>query len=105
MKEILGLKLPKAEYLQRWFDKYKYPLLVCLVGFVLLLWPKSADAPTKKQVPVSTNGADQVAVLERQMEDLFSSISVNSFCISGCSIVTSASLDNCINCHSTFVYK
>ena len=75
VKEILGLKLPKAEYLQRWFDKYKYPLLVCLVGFVLLLWLKSADAPIKKQAPVSTNGADQVAVLERQMEDLFSSIS------------------------------
>ena len=75
MKTTHNFKLPKAEYLQQWFDKYKYPILVCLVGLVLLLWPKSADAPAKKQPAASTGSIDQVATLERQMEDLFSSIS------------------------------
>lgn len=75
MKEVRGFNLPKAEYLQRWFDKYKYPILVCLVGLVLLLWPKNVDAPAKKESVVDTNGTDRVEVLEHQMEDLFSSIS------------------------------
>ena len=70
-----GFQMPKAEYLQQWFDKYKYLLLVCLVGLILLLWPKSTDAATKVKAVSESSYKDQVAALERQMEDLFSSIS------------------------------
>ena len=75
MKITNGFKLPKTEYLQHWFDKYKYPVLVCLVGLILLIWPKSTDTYEKKQTVTGTASIDQVAALERQMEDLFSNIS------------------------------
>ena len=75
MKMARGFKLPKAEYLQQWFNKYKYLILVCLVGLALLLWPKSTDAKDLNRPVSNTESVDQVAALERQMEDLFSSIS------------------------------
>ena len=75
MKMARGFKLPKAEYLQQWFNKYKYLMLVCLVGLALLLWPKSTDAKDLNRSVSNTESVDQVAALERQMEDLFSSIS------------------------------
>ena len=75
MKMTREFKLPKTEYLQQWFDKYKYLLLVCLVGLVLLLWPKGTDTKETNRTVSNTENADQVAALERQMEDLFSSIS------------------------------
>ena len=75
MNMTRGFQMPKAEYLQQWFDKYKYLLLVCLVGLILLLWPKNTDAATKVNAVSESSYKDQVAALERQMEDLFSSIS------------------------------
>ena len=40
------MKMPQLPaYLQGLFDKYKYILLVLLVGLVLLLWPQREDQP------------------------------------------------------------
>lgn len=76
MNPKLNLKLPKPEYLQRWFDKYKYPLLVCLVGLVLMLWPKNEDATAERKSPEPVSqSTEQTAQLERQMEALFSQMS------------------------------
>ena len=66
MKMTREFKLPKTEYLQQWFDKYKYLLLVCLVGLALLLWPKSTDAKDLNRPVSNTESVDQVsAVLDR----------------------------------------
>ncbi len=75
MKPKLDLRLPKPEYLRQWFDKYKYPLLVCLVGLVLLAWPKGTEGSDQKSPHAELQKEDQTAALEQQMEQLFSKIS------------------------------
>lgn len=72
MKELRG-KLP--EYFLHWFDKYKYLLLVCLVGLVLIVLPgkgtSKADSDTEE---TAQTVADQAVALEKQMETVFSQI-------------------------------
>ena len=52
------MKMPQLPaYLQGLFDKYKYILLVLLVGLVLLLWPQREDQP-------QTPRTDAAAVME-----------------------------------------
>lgn len=75
MKSKIDLRWPKPEYLRQWLDKYKYPLLVCLIGLILLLWPKGADAPETRSTAGALQAEDQTAELESQMEALFSKIS------------------------------
>lgn len=56
------MKMPQLPaYLQGLFDKYKYILLVLLVGLVLLLWPQSENQPLKS---AETAKPEETAALE-----------------------------------------
>ena len=71
----MNIRWMKKEYLQKWIDKYKYPLLVCFVGLLLLLWPQNADESAHKNVGEIVQEVNHIAALEMQMEQLFSQIS------------------------------
>ena len=71
----MDIKWMKKEYLRKWIDKYKYPLLVCCIGLVLLLLPQYADGSAQKNVGGNVQEDTQIALLEKQMEQLFSQIS------------------------------
>lgn len=75
MRSKINFKLPKLEYLPRWFDKYKYPMLICLVGLVLILWPNDTTKPEEKKMVEITGVEEQTKELEAKMEALFSSMS------------------------------
>lgn len=56
------MKMPQLPaYLQGLFDKYKYILLVLLVGLALLLWPQSENQPLKSE---ETAKPEETAALE-----------------------------------------
>ena len=50
-------------YLQGLFDKYKYILLVLLVGLVLLLWPQRDNLPQTHR-PDAAAAMEETAALE-----------------------------------------
>ena len=57
------MKMPQLPaYLQGLFDKYKYILLVLLVGLVLLLWPQSEKQPKKPEETAAV--MEETAALE-----------------------------------------
>lgn len=57
------MKMPQLPaYLQGLFDKYKYILLVLLVGLVLLLWPQSENQPQKPEETAAV--MEETAALE-----------------------------------------
>lgn len=60
------------EYLRRLFDKYKYVLLLCVVGLVLILLPFGNSSPETQKT--TTEDTDPVILLQDQLEDLFSEI-------------------------------
>lgn len=64
MKE---LHLPA--YLQKLFDKYKYILLVILVGLVLMLWPQTEDPQETPNLSTPGEQSD-VAALEARIQTL-----------------------------------
>lgn len=57
-------------------QKYKYVLLVALVGMVLLLWPSGGGGETAQSPPTAAAVADQfqTATLERRLEEALSQI-------------------------------
>lgn len=62
-------------YFVRWFDKYKYLLLVCLIGLVLIVLPSGGGQKDQEETTQQNTTAEtQVAELEKQMETLFSQI-------------------------------
>ena len=64
MKE---LHLPS--YLRGLFDKYKYILLVLLVGLVLLLWPQGEQAAVQSN-PSPDRDATDTTALEHRLETM-----------------------------------
>lgn len=57
------------------WDKYKYIVLIALVGVVLLLWP-SGDAAAPEKPPAETDSpAETSETLQREMEEVLSKIS------------------------------
>lgn len=75
MKIKLDRRVLQPEYLRRWFDKYKYPILICLAGLILLLWPGGSKDAAEDPESTTVQAEDQTKVLEAQMEELFSKIS------------------------------
>ena len=71
----VNTKWMKKEYLKQWFDKYKYLILVCLVGLLLLLWPQKTGELAEDNAKKNKETVEQTAALEAQMEQLFSQIS------------------------------
>ena len=65
MKSPVRPEMPA--YLQRLFDKYKYILLVCLVGLVLLLWPQS-EPELRETASAAREGLGEAAALETRLE-------------------------------------
>ncbi len=59
-------------YLQRLFDKYKYVLLVCLAGVVLLLWPQKEEEQPAEPLPLAGEQSDQE--LELRIQELLESM-------------------------------
>jgi len=67
------LKIKIPEYIKEGLDKYKYILLVCALGIVLMLIPTA----TKTQVKTISSEEDtnaHLAALEKSAEKLFSKI-------------------------------
>lgn len=65
-------KTVMPEYLRKFFDKYKYVLLLCAVGLVLILIPfgkPAASAPEK-----TAEKTESAADLQSRLEELFSQI-------------------------------
>ena len=62
MKSPVRPEMPA--YLQKLFDKYKYILLVCLVGLVLLLWPQS-EPELRETASAAREGLGEAAALLR----------------------------------------
>ena len=71
MKSKLNLQFLKPEYLRQLLDRYKYPVLVCLVGLLLLSWPKGREPETKTADQTSQQQENYTAALETEMERLF----------------------------------
>ena len=45
------MKTPRMPaYFKSLFDRYKYILLVCLVGVILMIWPQDAQTTTEKAI-------------------------------------------------------
>lgn len=58
-------------YLKRLFDKYKYVLLVCLAGVVLLLWPQGER---ETELPAEPEQADSQTALEARIQEVLESM-------------------------------
>ena len=71
MKSKLHLQFLKPEYLRQLLDRYKYPALVCLVGLLLLSWPKGREPEAKTADQTSEQQEIYTAALETEMERLF----------------------------------
>lgn len=56
-------------------QKYKYVLLVALVGVILLLWPSGGGETAAQAPPAATADPFQTATLERRLEQALSQIS------------------------------
>ena len=73
------MKLSKAhipEYIQKNFNKYKYVLLICVVGLLLAAWPTSDARPEKGTASQADVSAlfPETEDLERSLEDTLSQI-------------------------------
>ena len=66
MKSPVRPEMPA--YLQKLFDKYKYILLVCLVGLVLLLWPQS-EPELRETASAAREGLGEAAALETRIDE------------------------------------
>lgn len=66
-----SFKLP--EYIKKNFDKYKYVLLICLVGIILVLFPGGRNKEQQTET-VQNNAMPQIEALERSLEDALSTI-------------------------------
>ena len=59
-------------YLKTLFDKYKYILLVCTVGVLLMLWPEKPDETTTKpqsdRLPTSENLEIRLQTILEEMD-------------------------------------
>lgn len=75
MKQRTAFKLPQREYLREWFDKYKYLLLLCIVGLIFLMWPGSKESKADERKDTVIQAEDSVEALQKQMEELFAQIS------------------------------
>ena len=71
MKLLTRFEIP--EYLKQGFDKYKYVLLICTAGLILLLLPSgdNADPPTGNAENAAPNAYVQATQLEQQLEQMF----------------------------------
>jgi len=70
MKWLTRFEIP--EYLRQGFDKYKYVLLICTVGLILLLLPSgSTDTSHKHAEDATPDVCVQTAELEQQLEEMF----------------------------------
>ena len=57
-------------YLHDLFDKYKYILLICVVGLALLLWPQTDAQDTQVDEPIPTAQADLELRLQEILENM-----------------------------------
>ena len=72
----MNLKKASApEYLRRLFDKYKYVLLLCAVGLILILLPFGGKTESAAEAEESASEEDPVLLLQSQLEALFSEVS------------------------------
>ncbi len=55
-------------------SKYRYVLLVVVVGLILLLWPSQGTADTEKAVSSSVSSGFDLDEIERKMEDTLSRV-------------------------------
>lgn len=70
MKWLTQLEIP--EYLKHGLDKYKYVLLICTIGLVLLLLPfGGADSQPELLEGTEPDAYKQTAQLEQQLENMF----------------------------------
>ena len=63
-----------AEYIRKFFDRYKYILLPGLVGIMLLLLPVRDDGPQPVQEPEELTLRVDVSDLEQRMEETLAQI-------------------------------
>lgn len=73
MKAVKSFRIP--EYIRHWLDKYKYVLLVCVVGLALALMSFDGDEHIQQDTTASRDLDSQIRVLEENLESVFSSIS------------------------------
>lgn len=64
----------KAEGVRKIWDRYKYAVLVVLIGAGLLLWPSGGSGPGGKLLSSGEDRAEQPE-LQTQLEDILSTIS------------------------------
>ncbi len=63
------------EYIQKNFNKYKYVLLVCLVGLLLAAWPSEQSNTTEQGAgPVCSVRFPETQELEHSLEEILSQI-------------------------------
>ena len=61
------------EYIQKNFNKYKYVLLVCLVGLLLAAWPSEQSNTTEQGAgPVCSVRFPETQELEHSLEEILS---------------------------------
>lgn len=54
--------------------RYKYVMLVAVIGVLLLMWPVSERAETTVSVPPVSEGGDSLREQEREMEAILSKV-------------------------------
>lgn len=65
----------KATWFQKLWGKYKYVLLIALVGVVLLAWPERTAGSGTPQAPSSQDSeAEEVAAMEERMREVLARI-------------------------------
>lgn len=64
----------KAEGVRKIWDRYKYAVLVVLIGAGLLLWPSGRSSPVKDMLSPAAGQAEQTD-LQAQLEDILGTVS------------------------------
>ncbi len=67
-------KLPKTEQIWKLLDKYKYVLLILIVGLVLLLWPAEGEEQLRGTLPDSAAQDFDLAALEEKLSQTLSQV-------------------------------
>lgn len=67
-------KLPKTEQFWKLLDKYKYVLLILIVGLVLLLWPAEGEEQLRGTLPDSAAQDFDLAALEEKLSQTLSQV-------------------------------
>jgi stage III sporulation protein AG len=63
-----------GEGVRKIWNRYKFVVLIVLVGVVLLLWPKESEHPAAGEEPAPTGGTD-LAATQEEMAEILSKIS------------------------------